>query len=729
MSNPPDSGRLIVLSNRLPITLERRRGRLVANRSSGGLVAALEPAMRERGGTWIGWPGAGLKANESLPSPSEGYALEPVALTPTEIRRFYHGFSNATLWPLFHSFLERTALDPRDWTVYERVNARFAEAASACMQEGDLVWVHDYHLTRCPHQLRLLRPDARIAFFMHIPFPPFDVYRILPWYREVIRGLLACDLIGFHSPGYVSNFLDCVERLLGERVDRETGRIEHGDRTVRVGAFPLGIDYEAYASRARSAARPATAVGEQIILGVDRLDYTKGIPERMRAYERMLELHREHRGRVVLIQVAVPTREQVTEYQRLKREIDELVGRINGRFGTSQWTPVRYIHRSISHERLCALYRDADVGLVTPLRDGMNLVAKEFVASQVDEPGVLVLSRLAGAADTMQEAILVNPYNIDSVADAIHRALTLPADEREARLRALQRRERQNDLHAWLAGFLEAASSSEAGIEPVRVEDFDALLGEFLDGRPLMLFLDYDGTLASIAAHPSEAGLGTSMRRALEACAERSDTQVTIVSGRSLADVRACVPIEGISFAGNHGLEIEGPDVPFYRHPDIAHYVERAVELTRQLEAIAIPGVWVEAKGASLTLHFRQASPTHHATIAAQRARSCARPASRRATRSVPSRRGRRSAGTRATPCCTCCARRAARPGRGRPHALRRRRRDGRGRVPRARRPRRDLRVGPAEQPTRARWRLSNVDAVETLLRWIAAGPARTPLA
>jgi trehalose 6-phosphate synthase/phosphatase len=333
--------------------------------------------------------------------------------------------------------------------------------------------------------------------------------------------MLACDLVGFHSPGYVTNFYDCVERLLGARVDREEGRIEHGDHTVQVGAFPLGIDYEEYRERAETAPRPKRSANEKIILGVDRLDYTKGIPERMLAYERLLELHKEHRGEVELIQVAVPSREQVSEYQDLKRQIDELVGRINGRFGTSAWTPIRYIHRSIPGPRLSALYRDAAVALITPLRDGMNLVAKEFVASQTDDPGVLILSRMAGAAETMLEAVSVNPYNIDGVADALHLALTMPAEQRESRMIALQRREKRHDLKEWLDVFLGEATRARSQMAPVTKGDFDAWIGPFVGTRPLAVFLDFDGTLTPIASHPSMVKLSEGMRQALEDCAAR----------------------------------------------------------------------------------------------------------------------------------------------------------------------------------------------------------------
>ena len=703
--------------------MKRTGGKLSVERSSGGLVAALDPAMSQRGGVWIGWPGARMNPDEALPMPEGAYELEPVPLRDGEVKRYYHGFSNGTLWPLFHSLLERTALDRRDFEVYETVNAHFAGRANEVIGDDDLVWVHDYHLTRCPEHLRALRPNVRMAFFLHIPFPPFDLFRVLPWGREVLRGLLACDLIGFHHPGYVSNFMDCVERMLGERVDRDAGQIEHGQRTVQVGAFPLGIDYENYAARAREAPR-ARQQGERILLGVDRLDYTKGIPDRIRAYERLLEMHPEHRGKVVFIQVAVPSREQVSEYQRLKRELDELVGRVNGRFGMRDWTPIRYIHRSMSGARLSALYRDADVGVVTPLRDGMNLVAKEFVASQVDDPGVLVLSRLAGAAETMLESLLVNPYNTESVVEALHQALTMPADQREARMRALQQRERKYDLQKWLSSFLSQAATPRRRIAPVRPADFESWLGPFLKTRPLLLFLDFDGTLAKIASHPTKARLSAGMKRALEACAQRSDTRVAIISGRGLSDIRDKVGLHDLIYAGNHGLEIEGPGLPAYRHPDIEHYTRRAGELAVRLDGLCAPGAWVEVKGASLTLHFREADPSTHVLMVTEASQQI------------------RDAGFQARD--ALCAVEARPPiGWDKGHAVLHVLREYYGpgwsehlRTIYAGDDETDedafgalrglgatFRIGPAQQATRARRRLSDVQAVETLLEWLAVRP------
>jgi trehalose 6-phosphate synthase/phosphatase len=509
---------------------------------------------------------------------------------------------------------ERTVFEEKDWQHYEAVNELFAKAVAETAAPDDLIFFHDYHLMTAPDHLRRLRPDLRSIFFLHIPFPPYDVYRILPWYRDLLRGVLACDLVGFHCPGYASNFLDCVGRLLGERVDAKNGLVEHGDRTVQVGAFPLGIDYASHEKLAVDA-RPVLKGDLLIVLGVDRLDYTKGIPQRILAFERLLERHPEHRERVEFLQLAVPSRAQAAEYQMLKRQIDELVGRVNGRFGTQHWTPIRYLYRSVSPERLAAMYRDAAVALVTPLRDGMNLVAKEFVASQVHDPGVLVLSRMAGSAERMPEALQVNPYNVNSVAQRLHEALTMSSEDRLTRIRALQLREQHNDVHNWMDTLLEAAREPTTGLEPLGSQDFEQWLGDFIDGRRLAVFIDYDGTLTDLTSHPSEAVLKGEMRNSLLGCVARRDTDVAVVSGRALHDVQKMVGAQGIMFAGNHGLEIAGPGMEPYRHPDIAHYQERAKELARQLETIDVRGVWVEHKGASLTVHFREADTSDHPAV------------------------------------------------------------------------------------------------------------------
>ncbi len=440
---------LIAVSNRLPITLRRGAHGLERVRSSGGLVAAFDPLLRQRKGMWIGWPGRELAADDELTDAGDPYEIEAVSISRADLRGYYNGFSNGTLWPLFHTLPGRSTFESSDWEAYERVNQQFAQVTASKVRPKDLVLVNDYQLMLVPDLLRQRAKQAPIGFFLHIPFPPYDVFRVLPWSRSLLRGVLGADLVGFHVAGYVRNFLDCAQHLLDCRVDKRRGLVQLDGRTVRVMALPLGIDFERYESLAQEAPDSGFGPHEHIVLGVDRLDYTKGIPERLKAFARLLNTHPEHRNHVTLVQVAVPSRAEVSEYRDLKREIDRLVGEINGRFGSETWTPIRYLYRSLSQDRLCGLYRDADVALVTPLRDGMNLVAKEYTACQVKNPGVLVLSHMAGAAETMDEALLVNPYNLEDTAEKLHTALTMSLMERRSRMKALRKREATLNVHSW----------------------------------------------------------------------------------------------------------------------------------------------------------------------------------------------------------------------------------------------------------------------------------------
>jgi len=456
---------LVVVSNRLPFVAERGPEGIRFTRSSGGLVAALDPVLNTRGGVWIGWPGLeqepGEPAEALVPPPGPQIRYRPVPLSAREVVAYYGGFSNRTLWPLCHYSIGRTRIDARTWTAYEQVNERFARTVAAESTDADQVWIHDYHLVRVPHYLRRLAPRRRSAFFLHVPFPAYDVFRILPWCRQLLRGMLSADLVGLHVGGYVRHLLTCAERLLGCDVDRATETVHFEGRDVTVQAHPIGIDPDYVDRLARSAGPRARGPDDPAqVIGVDRLDYTKGIPQRFLAIERFLERHPEFQGRFVFTQLLVPSREQVREYRDLKRELDEIVGRVNGRFSDTGWSPIRYLVRSLSPAELGALYRHADVALVTPLRDGMNLVAKEYVAAQVDDPGVLVLSELAGAAEELQEALLVNPFDVDAVAEALHRSLTMAPDERDARMTALRDRVRKNSVDVWVTRFLQAAEEA-----------------------------------------------------------------------------------------------------------------------------------------------------------------------------------------------------------------------------------------------------------------------------
>jgi trehalose 6-phosphate synthase/phosphatase len=616
----PLSSPLIVVSNRLPFRAERRSDGLRLARSPGGLVAALEPVLNQRGGVWIGWAGVAREDIESagglsLPEPGR-VSYQAVPLSAHEVSQYYGGFSNRTIWPLFHYFIGRMTIDGAMWRAYERVNERFAQAAAAARGGTDpsaLVWIHDYQLLRVPHHLRRIDPNSPSAFFLHVPFPAADVFRVLPWSRALLRGMLGADLVGFHVPAYAEHFLTCAERLLGCEVDRTAGLVRFEGREVSVQAHPIAIDV-AHMEQLAAAAPARDGGRERVrqILGVDRLDYTKGIFERLLAIERLLDRHSAYRGKIRFMQLLVPSRERVEEYTQLKREIDETVGRINGRFSEPGWSPIHYLFRSLPQDELALLYRQADVALITPLRDGMNLVSKEYVTCQIENDGVLILSEMAGAAEELQEALLVNPFDIDAVAEALHRALAMPEDERRARMSALRDRVRTADVHVWVRRFLESAEVAAQRSHTGAASPTDQVrrrLAPWLGQRPTVaLFLDYDGTLTPIVPRPQDARLGESARLSLEQAARTPNLDTVIVSGRSLEDVQNMVGVPGLTYVGNHGFEIEGPGIS-YRHEGVKRFQEALEAAAQDLTALAVPGAWVERKGMTLAYHLRETPP------------------------------------------------------------------------------------------------------------------------
>lgn len=466
--------RLVVVSNRLPIVLERRDDGWSFKAGSGGLVSALSPVLSRRGGVWIGWPGLPLEQDggwENILAGSfseRGYDLVPVLLSAEEVKGFYEGFANAVLWPLFHDLLGQCNFDPSFWYTYLEVNEKFAECVLRYSHEEDFIWVHDYQLIHVAELIRRKSEDLRLGFFLHIPFPSLDLLLKLPWRGEILRALLAYDLLGFQTPRDARNFLACLQALLPEAEITNGGPVSEvhlGTRTVRVGAFPIGIDFHSFAESARSekVTRRVTDLRGRIgpidiMLGVDRLDYTKGLPERLEAYRNALQRYPHLHERVLLFQVVVPSREAVPEYQELKHLIDRLVGEINGEFSTAGWVPVHYQYKSLSRLDLIALYSMAQVCLVTSIKDGMNLVAKEFCACQIEVCGTLVLSEFAGAAAQLQGgALLVNPHDIEGMADAIATAADMEEEERCRRMKEMRRIVREQDIFWWVDYYLQAA--------------------------------------------------------------------------------------------------------------------------------------------------------------------------------------------------------------------------------------------------------------------------------
>lgn len=472
---PSRKGRLLTVSNRLPVTLRRNeQGEWKVEPGSGGLVTALVPVLRDRGGVWIGWSGiveeeAGdVSETVGRAGDQAGYRLSPVTLTAEERDKFYFGFSNEIIWPMFHDLHTLCNFDPAYWRVYQQVNRKFAGVIVEHHQPGDYVWVHDYHLMSVARLLREMGKDFRVGFFLHIPFPPLDLFLILPWRLEILRGLLDYDFLGFQTRRDQRNFLSCVQAIVPEAVLKEEGRlstIQLGSREMRVGYFPISIDFEDFARRAsgKEVAEAAWYIHEhlpnrKLILGVDRLDYTKGIPYRLNAFREALVRHPELQEKISFIQVVVPSREDIPQYHRLKEEIERLVGEINGQFTRAGWVPVHYIFRRLESTELLAYYRTAEIALITPLKDGMNLVCKEYCACNLEENGVLILSEFAGAADQLQDgALLVNPVDLQGVAGALYRAFVMEEQERRSRMQRLRKVIQEQDIFWWVDSFLRAS--------------------------------------------------------------------------------------------------------------------------------------------------------------------------------------------------------------------------------------------------------------------------------
>lgn len=463
--------KLIVVSNRLPISVEHTPEGYQVSASSGGLVTALDSVLRKYSGVWIGYAGDESNSDVArmieLASLDHEYRIEPVPLTAEEIANFYYGFSNEIIWPLFHDLQSRCNFDPEYWSAYCAVNRRFAEAAARFASSDSFVWVHDYHFTLIGGELRKRAKSCGIGFFQHIPFPPPDIFEKLPWRKAILKGMLEYDVVGFQTERDRRNFLACVEAILphAKVMERENGfHVHEGGRCARVAAFPVSIDFHEFAdvaARDEVAARVRKLRQEQqgrkIILGADRLDYTKGIVERLRAFRHMLRNWPEMRRTVTLLQLVVPSRADIPKYRELKEEVERLVSEINGEFSDPGWVPVHYFYRNFDREDLIVHYRAADVALVTPLKDGMNLVSKEYCAAQVGETGVLVLSEFAGSSAQLRHgALLVNPNDQQAVAEALVKACEMPVTQRVWRMGQLRRHLRENDVYDWAESFLEA---------------------------------------------------------------------------------------------------------------------------------------------------------------------------------------------------------------------------------------------------------------------------------
>lgn len=620
--------RLLIVSNRLPVTIRRRGGRPVLTPSDGGLATGLGAFHAKRGGLWLGWPGDAAEWSPHqwacIDAELTEQGLVPISLGADEVRGYYAGFSTGVLWPLCHYLVDRIPLDSYHWNAYQDVNRRFADDVARLHQPGDLIWVNDYHLMLVPAMVRARIPDARIAYFHHIPFPSIEVFRALPWRRPLLEGVLGADLIGLHTDSYVQHLRAAFRHTLGAEGGHHD--VEWQGRSVVLGAYPMGIDA---ATIARVAARPAVrkdidrirheAGGRAIMLGVDRLDYTKGIPRRLVAFERLLSRDPSLRDRVRLIQVAVPSRGNVAAYRTFRRDVEALVGRINGQFGTVEAAPVHYLHRTVSQQELTALYGAADVMIVSPLRDGMNLVAKEFVAARTGDDGVLILSEFAGASEDLREAISVNPYDIEGFADAMLRAIGMREPECQARMRALRQRVFSNPVERWVSRFADAAE--RAGRERVRSalpgEPSEAEDAAVLDhvtrlaarADTVQLCVDYDGTLVPFADTPGLAVPDVGLLSLLGQAAATPGLTVHLISGRSRATLQDWFRDSGLSLWAEHGLWHSRDGRTWEATMPVDPQALRRVLPALERVTALTPGSSIEDKGHSIAWHYRLADP------------------------------------------------------------------------------------------------------------------------
>ncbi len=612
--------RLVLVSNRLPVVLQSTDTGVQVTLASGGLATGLGTPHREGGGPWVGWPGTVQEGDGLAPELAEaleGLQMVGVPLTAEEHDAYYHRISNRCLWPLFHYFTDQMCFDHGDWEVYRRVNRKFANRVLEHVRPDDLVFVQDFHLLLVPGMLREAMPELRIGFFLHIPFPSSEIYRILPVRREVLEGLLGADMIAFHTPDYVRHFRSALRRVLGVEVGATL--LHYQGRQVRLLAQPLGIRPEEWEERAAQAEVQAElqrlrgiADGRRVILGVDRLDYTKGIPARLRAFAELLHRDPQLAEEVMMIQVAVPSRVEVEEYRNLKDEVDRLAGQINGQYGRLGRQPLHYHFRGVSPATLSALYQLADVALVTPLRDGLNLVAKEYVASRVHDDGVLVIGEFTGAAWELGEALHVNPFDVAGMAEALRAALDMPRPEQQRRMIPMRARLRRGNVHVWTRKCMEAIRTVRrpAGIPLLAGAALDEAVAAWRRAPLRELFLDYDGTLREFTERPEEAVPDPGILSLLAALAAAIETRVWVVSGRPHDLLRRWLGGTGAGLVAEHGAFVAPPGAEFRSllPEEVGEWREVVLDIFHQF-ADRVPGSLIEEKPIGVAWHYRAADP------------------------------------------------------------------------------------------------------------------------
>lgn len=620
----------IIVSNRLPLNVSVDNGDVKVFPSVGGLATGMKSIHQNSESLWIGWAGvASDEIDEITAEKIKDLSIKekcvPVPLTHQELDEYYFGFSNRVLWPLFHYFSEYADYQESFWEAYKNVNQKFAEIILENLNDGDKIWVHDYQLLLVPQMIKEKRPDVSVGFFLHIPFPSYEIFRTIPWREEILKGMLGADLLGFHTYDYERHFISSVSRIL--RYETNINTIRVGNRLVKVDSFPMSIDYEKFYNAAIEQSQRTEKTSLQIridqykelvedsklILSIDRLDYTKGIAKRLEALEYFLDKFPQFKEKVRLIMLAVPSREEVPQYQQLKKEVDELVGRINGKFSTPTWTPVWYFYRSLPFEELIELYTSSDIAFLTPIRDGMNLVAKEYVASRIDQTGVLILSEMAGVAHEMNDALLINPNDYNQMAETLKFALEMSKEEQISRNKIIQKRIKRYDVEKWASDFMEALNSTnqikeEKMTRAIGEKNLDKIIDKFNQSQTRIFFLDYDGTLAGFHPNPEKALPDPEIYDLIDKLLEKN-VRIVIISGRGRFFLEEHFGHLPIDLVAEHGVWIrrKNPEWRMSQNLDtnwmdsIRPIIENFVDRT--------PGSFLEEKEFSLVWHYRQVAP------------------------------------------------------------------------------------------------------------------------
>ena len=621
-------GKIVIVSNRLPVQLQIREGKIEAVPSVGGLATGMKSVHSGAESLWVGWSGL---TKEEIPEELEGqidkalkkHGCSKVHLSNDEVNGFYFGFSNRTIWPLFHYFMEYAEFELPNWEVYKSVNQKFADALLEKIDEDDTIWVHDYQLMLVPQMVREKKPKISIGFFLHIPFPSYEIFRTLPWREEVLEGLLGSDLIGFHIYDYERHFLSSVRRLLGLEVYFD--EIYKDNRIVKVDSFPMGIDYNKFNEAAKVQAdmgseqsdlqrrlslHKESAPDAKLILSIDRLDYTKGIAKRLNAFKYFLDKYPEYKEKVRLIVLAVPSRSKVPQYKLLKKEVDELVGRINGELATVSWTPIWYFYRSVPFESLIDLYTSSDIAWLTPIRDGMNLVAKEYIASRVDQSGVLILSEMAGSANEMNESILINPNNFEQIANALYQAINMPLEEQQRRNKVLQNRLKRYNVEKWANDFM-SSLRNQVEFEDSNVSKkltagrWNNIVKDFNAAKKRLLFIDYDGTLINFHADPQKAAPDESLYALLDSISSLENTDMYLISGRDKQTFTKWFIPKKYNMIVEHGVWISRDGEEFKMLENVNNKWMAKIRPVLESFVDRTPGSFIEEKNFSLAWHYR----------------------------------------------------------------------------------------------------------------------------